>query len=155
MTIEEWHEKPCTIQLWQLMRCVHIYTERLRIDVVIGDAWLEEKNEGKRRRLHDFVLTEDAFIDYKHGVPYDSSKEIERLLRYYADAPCLNVVANFKTIQSWQMKDGFRGRDAVTPIIVARVHYRDIREGYLREREDIRKEKNRKRAHERKERGDK
>lgn len=148
MTIEEWRDKPSKIPLWQLMASCHYFTERLRIEVVIGDAWLDEKNAGNRRTIHDFTLTEDAFADYKKIAPVSDGDEIERLLHYYADAPCWNVTADFKTVRSWQMKDGYNGRDAVTPIIVARVHYRDIREGYLRERDDIRKAKNRKKAEE-------
>ena len=146
MMIEEWREKPCKIPLWQLMASCHYFTERLRIEVIIGDAWRDEKDAGGRRTLYDFTLTEDAFADYKSSGPVKEGKEIKRLLHYYADAPCWNITTDFKIIHDWQMVDGYRGRDAVTPIIVARVHYRDIREGYLREREDIRREKRRKSA---------
>ena len=136
MILDDWNKQTGTIPLWQLMKIIHCWTDRLRIEVIIGDAWLDEK-EG--RRLHDFTLTEDAFA----GIQQAKYDETERLLRYYADAPCWNVTANLENVCRFAINSKYSRRDGIVPVIVARVHYRDIREGYLREKEDIRREKRR------------
>lgn len=139
MTLEEWNKSESKIPLWQFLKTIHYFTERTMIYVVIGDAWIEEKQKGNKR-LHDFWLTEDAF----KGVWEDDYSEVERLLNYYADAPVWNICGEF-TIKpydnhmTWDRKR-INGRH-ITSCITARVYFRDIRNAWYREKADIQRMK--------------
>ena len=121
--------RPCKeseITIERLMNVVHSYTDPIRIKVVMGDAWLK-CDEAKH--MHDFYLTE------RYG--YTDVAEGERLLKYYKDVPVWNLVV-------WMDCDlcSKNGR-AIYTGIEAHCYYRDIREGYLAERADIKRESRR------------
>lgn len=125
------------ITLEKLLNIVHSYTDPIRINVVMADAWLKYD---EAKHMHDFCLTEHY--------TWRNHDENERLLKYYKDVPVWNLCV-------WV--DGSypsnKGR-AVYMGIEAQCHYEDIREGWLAERKDIRKQKQRdyrKRRAERKE----
>lgn len=153
MTLEEWREKDCKMPLWQFLRTIHYYTELVKIYVVIGDAWLDDYKAGKKRRdLSDFWLTENAFEGVRGGGDYS---EVERLLNYYADAPVWNICGEFTTRPYYDNhftfdKKHMQGRQ-ITSCITARVHFRDIRDAYYREKADIQREKRREYNRKRKE----
>lgn len=114
------------ITVEKLLNVVHSYTDPIRISVVMGDAWLSCE---EAKHMHNFFLTE--------CLTRHNNEETERLLKYYKDVPVWNLVV-------WA--DGTfpnnRGR-ALFMGIEAHCHYKDIREGYLAEREDMRIQKQR------------
>lgn len=116
--------KEYEITIEKLMRVVHNYTDPIRIMVVMGDAWLT-CDEAKHMR--DFLLTE--------CYSYRDKEEQERLLKYYKDVPVWNLTV-------WT--DGFysseKGRTMYMGI-EAHCHYKDIREGWLAEKDAARKAK--------------
>lgn len=140
VTLKEWETKLYALPLWQLMRVIHKYTVRLRVDVIIGTEYVNHP------RLHNFALTNDAFHGFNGVSGREKTKEIERLLKYYADVPCWNISADLEQVPGYMMGARYHGGYCVTPVIVARVHYKDIEEGYLREKKDIRCAKRRERA---------
>lgn len=116
--------KEYEITIEKLMRVVHNYTDPIRIRVVMGDAWLT-CDEAKHMR--DFFLTK--------CYSYRDTEEQGRLLKYYKDVPVWNLVV-------WT--DGFysseKGRTMYMGI-EAHCHYKDIREGWLAEKDAERKAK--------------
>lgn len=114
------------ITVEKLLNVVHSYTDPIRISVVMGDAWL---SCGEAKHMHGFFLTE--------CLTNDNNEERERLLKYYKDVPVWNLVV--WTDGTYSSK---RGR-ALYMGIEAHCHYKDIREGFLAEREDIRRQKRR------------
>jgi hypothetical protein len=116
--------KEYEITIEKLMRVVHNYTDPIRIRVVMGDAWLT-CNEANHMR--DFLLTE--------CYSYRDKEEQERLMKYYKDVPVWNLTV-------WA--DGYysseRGRTMYMGI-EAHCHYKDIREGWLAEKDATRKAK--------------
>lgn len=121
--------RPCNegeITIEKLMNVVHNYTDPIRIRVVMGNARLT-CDEARRRR--DFYLTE--------RYSYTDRVERERLLKYYKDVPVWNLVV-------WMECDQYsKERRAIYTGIEAHCHYRDIREGYLAEQADKKREKRR------------
>jgi hypothetical protein len=122
MTLEEFDAKPYEIPLWQFLKIVHAYTERVKIYVVIGSEWINYK------RMSDFWLTENAF----KGIQENERTEIARLLEYYADAPVWNVCAEWDREPFYMVRSGHQ----VTSCITTRVHFSDIKDAYFREKAD-------------------
>lgn len=118
------------ITVEKLLAVVHTYTDPIRIHVVMGDAWLTCE---EAKYMRDFNLVKC----YRNSGDDEDTKEKERLLRYYKDCPVWNLVV-------WA--DGPysspRGRQFLCGI-EAHCHYKDIREGWLAEREDIKRAKRR------------
>ena len=114
------------ITIEQLMNVVHNYTDPIRIRVIMGDAWL---TCDEARHMRDFYLTEHY--------SYTDREEEKRLLKYYKDVPVWNLTV-------WMDCDLYskEGR-AIYTGIEAHCHYRDIREGYLAEQADKKREKRR------------
>ena len=108
----------CEITIERLISLVHSSTDPIRIEVVMGDAW------------RDFTLTR-CLRKY-----YDTA-EVERLMKYYKDVPVWNLTTwidgSFPTSKGRALYMG----------IEARCHYKDLREGWLAEQNDIRREKRR------------
>lgn len=111
------------ITIEKLMNVVHNYTDPIRIEVVMGDAWMT-CDEAKRMR--DFTLTE--------CYSYRDKAEEARLLKYYKDVPVWNL-----TVWTDGMHCTEKGR-AMYMGIEARCHYKDIREGWLAEKADRKRE---------------
>ena len=120
--MREPNEHEITVE--KLLNVVHSYTDPIRISVVMGDAWL---SCDEAKHMHDFFLTE--------FLTRNNKEEKERLLRYYKDVPVWNLV-----VWTRETYVNDRGR-AILMGIEAHCHYKDIREGYLAEREDIRRQK--------------
>ena len=121
--------RPCNeseITIERLMNVVHNYTDPIRIRVVMGNAWLTCE---EAKHMRDFYLTE------RYG--YTDAAERERLLKYYKDVPVWNLAV-------WMDCDLYSkyGR-AIYTGIEAHCNYKDIREGYLAERADIKRESRR------------
>ena len=119
--------RPCDeseITIERLMNVVHNYTDPIRIRVVMGDAWLTCE---EARHMRDFYLTK--------RYSYTDVAEEKRLLKYYKDVPVWNLTV-------WMDCDLYskEGR-AIYTGIEAHCHYKDIREGYLAERADIKRER--------------
>ena len=116
--------KEYEITIEKLMRVVHNYTDPIRIRVVMGDAWL---TCDEAKHIRDFFLTK--------CYSYRDTEEQGRLLKYYKDVPVWNLVV-------WT--DGFysseKGRTMYMGI-EAHCHYKDIREGWLAEKDAERKAK--------------
>ncbi|MBQ3286305.1 MAG: hypothetical protein IJH40_11820 [Ruminococcus sp.] len=74
--------------------------------------------------MKDFYLTKNY--------NYHDKAETERLLKYYKDVPVWNITA-------WHEVDCREIRYGVE----ARCHYKDLREGYLAEKADIKRAKQR------------
>lgn len=136
MTLKEFEAEPGKIPLHEFLALCHRWTERVRIRVVMGDAWL--KFEEAANMGGEWVLTDNAFAEEDGKWP-----ELERLLKYYADAPVWNIVARlFQPLTHLNRKAGKTG-DLVGTAIEAHVHYEDIREGFLAEKDAIRRRKRR------------
>ena len=122
MTLDEFNGKSGVIPLWQFLKIIHAYTERVKIYVVIGAEWINYK------RMNDFWLTENAF----KGIWENDFSEVKRLLEYYADAPVWNICAEWEQMDIYKVKGGHN----VTSCVTARVHFSDIKDAYFREKAD-------------------
>lgn len=110
------------ITVEKLFNVVHRYTEPIKIYVVAGV-------EGCQDKVKDFYITQNFA---------KSQEEIDRVLKYYADVPVWNLHIDFEGVRC---KNGEVNCGGLIASIVANCHYKDVREGYLREKEDIRKAK--------------
>lgn len=119
--------KEYEITVEKLLSLVHSYTDPIRIHVVIGDAWLTCEEARGTRRLHDFYLTKN----YRRGTA-DGDMEKARLLKYYKDVPVWNIVV-WHDVDCGEIRYG----------IEAHCHYKDIRDGYLAEKADKKREQRR------------
>lgn len=134
MTLEEWENQPSQIPLWRFLRSIHRFTERVSVHVVIGSEWLEERQNG--RHVYDFNLTDNAFVVEGQTMP-----ELDRLLKYYADVPVWNATAQLRNIPYWYTK--YKTGPMVAASINVNCHYRDMRDAWHREQDDIRRAKRR------------
>ena len=117
------------IPLWKFFKIIHIYTERVAIKVVTNSDYNIARNDGFPKG--EYYLSEDIFGGY-------GKAEEERMLKYYKDAPIWNVHI------AWDYCHARKGNGgAYVPVIVGNVKYADIREGWLAEKNDIRKAKQR------------
>lgn len=127
--------KEYEITVEMLLNLVHTYTTRIIISVVMGDAW---RSFPETKRMHDFKLTNDRFgYISKARTAKDheeSEKERDRLLKYYGDCPVWNLTTSLS--YDWQ-------NSTYVPAIEVHCHYRDIRDGWLAERAEIKREKQR------------
>ena len=110
------------ITIEKLYRVVHRYTEPIKIYVVSGA-------EGFNDKVKDFYITKNLA---------ESQEETDRVMKYYADVPVwnLHIAHELRRCQFGEVTSG-----GLVSSIVANCHYADVREGYLREKEDIRKAK--------------
>ena len=122
MTLDEFNNKSGEIPLWQFLKIIHAYTERVKIYVVIGTECINYK------RMNDFWLTENAF----KGIWENDFSEVKRLLEYYADVPVWNVCAEREQEDFYRVRSGHQ----VTSCVTARVHFSDIKDAYFREKAD-------------------
>lgn len=113
------------ITVSKLLKVVHRYTERIKI-YVVGDE------ESIKDKVKEFYLTEDFS---------KNEEEIDRVLKYYADVPVWNLHVSVEQAYSVRYQNSASKGVFTVASIVANCHYQDIREGYLREKEDIRKAK--------------
>ena len=114
------------ITIEKLLGVVHSYTDPVRICVVMGDAWLKF---AEAHYMRDFRLTDHC--------RWTDTEEAERLMKYYKDVPVWNLTVWVDGPVNYD-----RGRSFYTGI-EARCKYEDIREAYLREKEDLKKERKR------------
>lgn len=101
------------ITISKLLNVVHRSTELIKIRVVSDAAMFEDK-------MHEFYITNNFS---------ENQEEIDRVLKYYGDVPVWNIHINFEPTMNYPKK----GR-GVMAAIVANCHYKDAREGYLREK---------------------
>ena len=118
LCMRECKEHEITVE--RLLNVVHRSTERIKIRVVSDIQIFED-----RVRL-DYITTNFS----------KDKEEIERVLKYYKDVPCWNIHIETDNEYSYENKGCL-----VVSSIVANVHYSDIREGYLAEKIDLKKEK--------------
>ena len=114
--------KEYEITIEKLYRVVHRYTELIKIHVVSGV-------EGCNDKVKDFYITKNLA---------ESQEETDRVMKYYADVPVWNLHIEHDGTRCSNGEVNSRG---LVASIVANCHYADAREGYLREKEDIRKAK--------------
>lgn len=107
----------------KLLNVVHSSTVLIKIRVISDAAMFEDK-------MHEFYLTSNFL---------GSREEIDRVLKYYSDVPVWNIYVDYVDFEN-TLNYPQKGWN-VMAVIVANCHYSDIREGLLREKEDIRKEK--------------
>ena len=110
------------ITVEKLFNVVHRSTEPIKIYVVAGAEGLQDK-------VKDFYITENIA---------KSQEEIDRVMKYYADVPVWNLHIDFDEMRC---RTGKVICNSLIASIVANCHYKDVREGYLREKEDVRKQK--------------
>lgn len=116
----------CEITIEKLIQLVHSYTDPIKISVVMSDAWL---TCDEARHMSDFCLTS--------SYTWKNKEETERLLKYYKDVPVWNLCVWVKgTYPSDKGRALYMG-------IEAHCHYKDIREGWLAEKADIKRQKQR------------
>lgn len=108
------------ITVEKLLKIVHHYTEKIVIHVVSDKEMILDGAK-------EFDITRNFS---------ESQEEMDRVLKYYADVPVWNLTAGF---ESEYLPDR-KGKHIVC-YIKAHCHYRDAREGFLREKEDLRKER--------------
>ena len=133
--IRECNEYEITIE--KLMNVVHNYTDPIKISVIIGDSWISCE---EAKNMHNFTLT--------NCWSYRDESEQARLLKYYKDVPVWNL-----TVWTGHDYSSPKGR-AFHMGIEAHCYYKDIREGYLAEKADKKREKQREYRKRRKLRGD-
>ena len=114
------------ITIEKLIQLVHSYTDPINIRVVMGDAWL---TCDEARHMSDFYLTS--------AYTWRNKEATERLLKYYKDVPVWNLCV---WVNGTYSSD--KGR-ALYMGIEAHCHYKDIREGWLAEKADIKRQKQR------------
>lgn len=119
-----------SITVEKLLAVVHSYTDPIRIHVVIGDAWL---TCDEAKHMHDFYLVQR----YREVYTDDGNKEKERLLKYYKDCPVWSL-----TVWTDGPYSSPSGRQFLYGI-EAQCHYKDIRDGWLTEKNDIKRAKRR------------
>lgn len=110
------------ITLEKCLNFIHHWTERIKIKAIIGDTWMENRQMKGIKRIYDFYLSEDAF------------KDKERLLKYYKDVPVWNLHLEVS-------KRVERGYANIEYALVANCYFRDIRDAYLLEKQERRKQK--------------
>lgn len=120
--MRECNEHEITVE--KLLNIVHQYTERIKIYVVGDRKSIEDK-------VHEFYLTEDFC---------KNQEEIDRVLKYYAKVPVWNLHVG---LDEGVMREEIGFCRTFTTSIVANCHYEDMREGFLAEKEDKRKERQR------------
>lgn len=108
----------CEITVEKLIRLVHSYTDPIKIRVVMGDEWL---TCDEARHMSDFYLTS--------AYTWRNKEETERLLKYYKDVPVWNLCV---WVDGTYSSD--KGR-ALYMGIEAHCYYKDIREGWIAERQ--------------------
>ena len=116
--MRECNEYEITVE--KLLKIVHHYTEKIVIHVVSD---MEMIRDGAK----EFYITRNFS---------ESQKEMDRVLKYYGNVPVWNLTAGFES----ELFTDRKGNHIVC-YIKARCHYRDAREGFLREKEDLRKER--------------
>lgn len=116
------------VTIEHLIKLVHAYTDPIRIHVVIDNRF--KFDEAKNMR--DFDLVKRLFKGSRQ-----SEKEMDRLMKYYKDVPVWNLTV---WVDGTYYTD--KGR-TISMGINANCHYSDIREGWLAEQNDIRREKRR------------
>lgn len=114
--------KEYEITVENLLKIIHRNTERIKIKVIAS-------YEGTKDGVREFFLTENFS---------KSQEEIDRILKYYANVPVWNLHTEIdnKYLFCESQKGNF-----VVVSIVANCYYKDIRDGYLLEKSDIRKAK--------------
>ena len=115
-------EKYC-ITVEKLMNIVHNHTDPIRIQVVMGDSWLSCE---EAKNMRDFEL-----VHCFNG----NMQEKERLLRYYKNCLVWNL-----TVWCDGFKNSCNGKQ-LSFGINAHCYYKDIRDGYLAEKADLKKAK--------------
>lgn len=108
------------ITISKLLNVVHRSTVRIKIHVVSDAAMIAD-------RQHEFYITENFS---------KSREEMNRVLKYYGDTPVWNIHIEFDN------ELAYPGRGVIAAI-VANCHYSDIREGFEREKADMKKAKRR------------
>lgn len=116
--MRECNEYEITVE--KLLKIVHHYTEKIVIHVVLDKEMVQDGAK-------EFDITRNFS---------ESQKEMDRVLKYYADVPVWNLTVGFE----YEYLPGMKGKHIVC-YIKANCHYRDAREGFLREKEDLRKER--------------
>lgn len=132
--------RPCgedEVTLKQIIKVAHGYTEILQIDIVRD--WVSESDMPKGCKQIPNKLSENVFgtspqrvITGGHGNP--RSEEVKRIIKYYGDCPCWNLVTRIHNTD-WL---------GVVPVLEVHIHFSDIRASFIQERQDIQKEKARK-----------
>lgn len=122
--MRECNEYEITIE--KLLNIVHRYTDRIKIHVVSDRKSMEDK-------VHEFYLTENLC---------KNQEETDRVLKYYAKVPVWNLHVGLD--EELIQEERSLCRTVITSI-VANCHYEDMREGFLAEREDKCKERQRER----------
>ena len=108
------------IPVWKFLAIIHRYTERVAIRVVGDEMSIKDRVRG------DPWLTRNAF---------GSDEETQRVLNYFADAPVWNVHTMWFECDPFYSPRDYKG-DLICAGIVGNVHYRDVRTGLLREKEE-------------------
>ena len=125
------------ISIEKLMNVVHSHTDPIRIQVVMGDAWMTCE---EAKKMKDFTLVECFRGD---NWDEEDKKTGERLLKYYKDCPVWNLTVwvDIEMVNSTYHPS--RKGHGMLMGIEARCHYKDIRNGWLAEQADIKREKQR------------
>lgn len=122
--------RPCEkyeITLRQLFELVHSYTEILQISIVSDFYSLQDMPKGAK--IIPDVLSNNVFGRTINRTGYRDSEEAKRILKYYGDCPCWNLVSNIR----------LTCEGCAVPVLEAHVHFRDIRASFIQERKDIQK----------------
>lgn len=123
--MRECNEYEITVE--KLLNVVHRYTEKIVIYVVSDSEMIQD-------RVHEFYITRNFS---------ESQEEIDRVLKYYGDVPVWNLTVECEG----EYVHGMKGKHIVG-YIKAHCYYRDAREGFLREKEGLCKERRKERRKE-------
>ena len=82
------------------------------------------------KRIPEFLSDNVFGICDHNGIMIRESKnaDVERILKYYGDCPCYNLVTHYKTF----------GKLAI-PVIIVHIHFSDIVESFIQEKKDQRR----------------
>lgn len=122
--------RPCgkyEITLRQLFDLVHASTEILQISIV--SDYLASQDMPKGAKIIPNVLSNNVFGKAIYRTGNRDSEEAKRILKYYGDCPCWNLVSRIHSTCGI----------GVVPVLEVHVHFRDIRASFIQERKDIQK----------------
>ena len=111
-----------SITVEKLLKVVHRHTTIVKIKCI---GAFEFREQDKVR--HDFFLTEDSGKNEKE-------LETQRLLKYYGNVPVWNLHIEHEGVRT---EHGY----GIRPCLIANCHYSDARAGYLKEKQDVKKAK--------------
>ena len=121
--------RPCKkneITLRQLINTCHYSTEILSIYIVQDYICTKDMPKGCKKIPQ--YLSQNVFMTNLGSFGSLKNDEVERILKYYGDCPCWNLVARFESYHT-----------GILPVLETHVYFRDIKASFIQEHKERRK----------------